>query len=141
MSQARNYFVSTAVPRIERRLFLLGNQLVRDLDDALSVPVGRDAAGNVTQRSAPGEHPRTETGRLREGLSSHVVTDAGAGNGLEVELVVVSARPPRSNDPADVPQRLEYGIGDIAPRPYMRPSFEEAKTEAPKALRNLTGGV
>jgi hypothetical protein len=89
----------------------------------LSVPVGRDALGNVIQRSAPGEPPRMEEDILRQNIEWDIVRE---GEGIVLEIT--AHRPAQeANDDEDAAVILEYGgvgnWGPIAARPFMTPAM------------------
>jgi hypothetical protein len=98
-----------------------------ELEAAISKPVGRDFAGNVTERSKPGEPPRLETGELAGNVESVVVRSGPA----EVVMAIGVSKP----DKPEVPVELEYGGPNNAPRPFVTPSMHRA---ADKALAALT---
>jgi hypothetical protein len=103
----------------------LGVREVAAIEADLSVPVGRNAAGDVTTRSAPGQPPRTEEGVLR-GNVSHAVS---AGSLAELPSLTVSAvRPPEGDgDDPEAAVILEFGgVGEwgyVQARPFMRPAL------------------
>lgn len=92
-----------------------GQHAEEDIAKAISVPVGRDFAGNPNVRSAPGRPPRLDTGQLHGNVEHTIIsTDNSVG------FVVASSRP----DTPDVPRDLEEGSARVAPRPYMVPARE-----------------
>jgi len=68
--------------------------------------------GNVVhQASAPGEAPATDVGNLAGGITT-------ADGGPLTEFVDVGA---------EYGSHLEYGTSRMAPRPFMKPSFEDER--------------
>lgn len=67
--------ISELDQEMRRRMEIVMALLERDLKQAVSVPVGRDSFGRVTERSVPGEFPRLETGALKASIDSKVVRD------------------------------------------------------------------
>ena len=102
----------------------IGAREVAAIEEALSVPVGRDFAGNVVERSKPGAPPRLEEDVLRGNVQWRLVTDEA-----KPYLVVLTSRP--DSDAADAAITLEYGgvssWGPIEERPFMRPAYERMK--------------
>ncbi len=101
--------------KMMRGLDALGGLSQTRIETTISVPVKRDAAGNVTERSAPGEPPRLDTGELH-GNIAHQAWDHG-----NILGVTVGAAKP---DKPTVPVELELGTGRVAPRPFMRPEMD-----------------
>ncbi len=64
--------------------------------------------------SSPGEPPAQRLGELRQSVSTLVV-----GRGAELTGAVGTDK--------DYGMMLEYGTKSIAPRPWLRPSFEKAE--------------
>lgn len=87
-----------------------------DVERRISKPVVRDFAGNVIQRSAPGEPPRLDTGQL------HGNVDSAAWEGHNVVGATVGVSRP---DTPSVPIELEFGTERIRPRPFMVPAKNE----------------
>jgi hypothetical protein len=112
-------------PAINAAMKDIGTREVASIEEALSVPVERDFAGNVIERSKPGEPPRLDEDVLRGNVEWRLV-----GDGDDRHLVVMAARP--DSDAADAAITLEYGgvssWGYIEERPFMRPAFERMKT-------------
>jgi hypothetical protein len=120
------------VPPLTSGTLALAREGVRRIKQRISIPVGRDANGNVVQRSLPGEPPRKEHGQLQMHVEQKVSVK---GDGIKGE--VYASRPPIENlDDPEAAIRLEYGGYShgvhIAPRPYMRPEFDLLRKEAPK---------
>jgi hypothetical protein len=92
---------------------------------ALSVPVTRDFAGRVVERSKPGEPPRMEEDILRQNGSWQINQD-----GESFVLTISWTRPPEGGD--DQPHAasiLEFGGVNqqgkyVEPRPFMAPALE-----------------
>jgi hypothetical protein len=108
----------------------LCRQSERRIKQRISIPVGRDANGNVVVRSAPGEPPRKEFGQLQSHVEHDVVVQ-----GEKVVGSVYSHRPPR--EPRDDPNaavRLEYGGYShgvhIQPRPHVVQEVELLRNSA-----------
>lgn len=97
------------------------------IERAISVPVGRDFAGNVIQRSKPGQPPRMETGQLHANIDTTVE--------LFPREIVGTIRSSRPETP-EVPAKLEFGdpSENLAARPYMRPAVERLKETAKKRI-------
>jgi hypothetical protein len=89
--------------RIELELSQVGDEMVVDIQQAISTPVGRDSSGNVIERSAPGEDPWLDTGILQASENSEVVNGS-------TELNVFNT--------AEYARRLNCGHGNVAPRPF-----------------------
>ena len=75
------------------------------------------------QASAPGEAPAQATGELRRTIATEVKKEGSSwagycGTRLEYGL------------------KLEVGDGKVAPRPWLRPSFEKAEGE----IKSILGG-
>jgi hypothetical protein len=103
----------------------LGVREVAAIEADLSVPVGRDAAGNVNARSAPGQPPRTDEGILKGNVTHSL--DAGSLSELP-SLTISAARPPEGDgDDPDAAVILEFGgvgnWGYVQARPFMRPAL------------------
>lgn len=74
------------------------------------------------QASAPGEPPAPRTGQLANSYINRLVSPSSA--------IVAS----------DVPQaRLEYGFGNVAPRPHLRPAKDETMAEIDSIIRKVLG--
>lgn len=74
------------------------------------------------QASAPGEPPAPRTGELANSYIHQVTSPSTA--------IVAS----------DVPQaRLEYGFGNVAPRPHLRPAKDETVAEIDSIIRKVLG--
>ena len=106
----------------------IGETEVPCIQEELSKPVGRDANGNVIQRSEPGEAPRMETGVLQSHVSFSVDQDADGP-----VLNIVSYRPVGEGNEVghhDVfaAQELEDPAG--LDRPYMRPALDRIEVYA-----------
>lgn len=105
-------------------LQMVGAQVADKLVDRLSTPVGRDASGNVVERSKPNEDPRMETGELREGVQ---VIDR-AEKDLAVDIRVTR------EGSFKIPVILQYGEGYVLDRPFMTHSQQ---VDAPDALNDI----
>lgn len=111
-------------PAILKALEDIGQGEEETIEMAISIPVERDFAGNVIQRSAPGEPPRLDEGILHGiGIESHVVHEDGWPT-----LYLTATRPPE--DPGDDPDAAlileEGGVSNwgvyVQPRPFMYPA-------------------
>jgi hypothetical protein len=118
------------LPPLKSGTEALGRKSERRIKERISVPVGRDANGNVVVRSQPGEPPRKEHGQLQ----SHVAHSVEV-QGEKVVGSVYSHRPPREpGDDPDAAVRLEYGGYShgvhIEPRPHVVQEVELLRGEA-----------
>lgn len=70
---------------------------------------------NVTYTaSAPGEPPAVQTGRLRQSVATEISNDGMVGKvGTDLEYG----------------RELEQGRSNMAPRPWLKPSFEQSENE------------
>jgi hypothetical protein len=120
-------------PALARALREIGKEEAAEIQSELSVPVGRGAAGNVVQRSAPGERPRMEHGILRANVGYAV--DAG---GRLPELTVFASRPAEdAGDDPDAAVILETELN----RPFMGPAARRLEGYAAEKLaRHMAGG-
>jgi hypothetical protein len=111
-------------PAINAAMKEIGAREVASIEAALSVPVERDFAGNVVERSKPGEPPRLDEDILRGNVEWRTVTDEP-----KPYLVVLTSRPGTEPDAAIT---LEYGgvssWGYVQARPFMTPAFDRMKT-------------
>lgn len=101
--------------------------------------LGRRAAGKSKgtirslgfhKASAPGEPPAVDTGNLRRSWQTGFRTtqeQTPTTQGTRRRLFVGSAVPYA---------RLEFGMGKIAPRPYLRPSAAKSQTTAQNVMNN-----
>src|SRR5688572_31361803 len=110
-------------PALNAALFEIGERETESIIASLSVPVVRDAGGNVVERSKPGEPPRVDEDVLRQNVVFDVVYDEGVP-----VLTIEASRPPESaGDNADAAVILEEGgvsnFGPIEPRPFMAPAL------------------
>ena len=71
--------------------------------------------------SAPGEPPAQATGRLRQSIKTSV-----KGEGKKVVG--------RVGTDLDYGKKLEFGDSKVAPRPWLKPSFEKAKDKIEEIL-------
>ncbi len=101
--------------KMMRGLDALGGLSQTRIETSISVPVKRDAAGNVTERSAPNQPPRLDTGELH-GNVEHKTWDHGNIVGVTVGV----SKP----DKPWVPVELEEGTGRVKRRPFMRPEMD-----------------
>ena len=106
----------------------IGAKETAAIKQAISVPVGRDARGNVTVRSKRGEPPRLETGELQSEIQYAVLTVNGAPL-----LEIGSARPSTPR----VPDILEMELN----RPYMAPALMRMAAYALKMLATAASAV
>jgi hypothetical protein len=112
--------------KLEGAMRSAGKAAQADIEQSISVPVGRDFTGQAVLRSAPGEPPRTDEGQLLGNVESAVFSRPNA-----VGFAVGSSRPETPN----VPVELESGSGKVLPRPYMRPAFDEWKLKGGQIIR------
>lgn len=119
------------LPRLQRRLKAIGTEGVDEVARAIAVSaldvqsqaqrsIQRGArsgvivtrGGTAHQRSAPGEFPKTDTGRLVSQISHEIDTDRlGASVGTNIEYGPY----------------LEFGTRTMAARPWLQPTFERLK--------------
>jgi hypothetical protein len=111
--------------KLEGAMRIAGKAAQADIEESISVPVGRDFTGQAVLRSAPGEPPRTDEGQLLGNVESAVFSRPNA-----VGFAVGSSRP----ETPDVPYDLERGI-TVQRRPYMRPAFDEWKLKGGQIIR------
>jgi hypothetical protein len=104
----------------------------------LSVPVTRNAAGDVMERSEPGDAPEMEEDILRQNIEWHVVTEEGETVGY-----LTAIRPPQNTDgemdDPDAAFILENGgISNwgvyVQPRPFMRPASDRMENYAEEVI-------
>jgi hypothetical protein len=107
----------------------------------LSVPVTRDFAGNVIERSEPGDAPEKDEDILRQNIEWHVVPDE---HGDQVGYLTASRPPQEEDDQPDAAFILENGgmgqppFGYVMPRPFMRPAADRMEGYAEEVIaRNL----
>jgi hypothetical protein len=112
--------------KLEGAMRTAGKLAQADIEGAIDTPVGRNFAGGVSERSLPGQPPRTETGQLLGNVESAVFSNPNA-----VGFAVGSSRP----ETPEVPVELERGAGRVLPRPYMQPAFVEWKTKGGQIIR------
>jgi HK97 gp10 family phage protein len=113
-----------AAQAVERR----ARELLAVSGTAQATGLGRRRKGSRiygAARSAPGEPPRKQTGRLRASVTSEV--DEGA---LEARVGT------NINDPP-YPRWLELGTGKMAPRPWLRRALAEVQGQI---MQILSGG-
>jgi hypothetical protein len=67
--------------------------------------------------SAPGEPPAVQTGRLRQSVATEISSDGMVG---------------KVGTTLDYGQELEQGRSNMAPRPWLKPSFEQSENEVMK---------
>lgn len=79
--------------------------------------------GALHQASAPGEFPAADSGRLHQSI-----THAMTANGPENYRAEVAANAPHATF-------LEFGTSNMAPRPFMAPSFDEVRPAVEKNIR------
>lgn len=85
----------------------IGQDMVADIQDAISQPVVRDISGfNVIERSPEFQNPWLETGNLW--ASEHYQVWPALPDGVELEVFNVAIYARRLND----------GHGNVAPRPF-----------------------
>lgn len=101
--------------KLVRGVAAVGKAAQADIEESISVPVGRDFAGNAVIRSAPGEPPRRDESQLYGNVESAVFSRPNV-----IGSVVSSSRP----ETPSVPQELEFGGVRVAPRPYMAPAMD-----------------
>lgn len=83
--------------------------------------------GAVThQASAPGEYPMTDTGRL----ASNVITLLPSGSSIEGQV----------GTNIEYGTFLEFGTSRMAARPWLLPSFEKAKVDVSKEVKQRFEG-
>jgi hypothetical protein len=114
-------FIGRLMGSLEREMRDIGKRAEANLEEALSVPVGRDFAGGVVQRSLPGEPPRKETGQLQGNIESAVARDA-----TSLVLGVGASRP----ETPDVPEILEFDLN----RPFVTTSMNETRVDCDRRL-------
>lgn len=118
-------------PMAVRALTEIGDRALAEIEQSLSVPVGRDWSGRVIQRSMPGEPPRMEEDILRQNGSFDVQQDE---EGFYVRISF--NRPAESpDDQPHAAQVLEFGGANqqgrwVAPRPFMVPAMSRIKSWA-----------
>lgn len=126
---AEGVFLDTAAIRqaleqpITRALQWLGEGEEETIEQAISIPVVRNAAGEVIERSKPGQPPRMDEDILHGiGIDHTVVSE----DGWPV-LYLTATRPPEGEgDDPDAALILEEGgqsnWGYVQPRPFMFPA-------------------
>ena len=67
--------------------------------------------------SAPGEPPAVQTGRLRQSVATEISNDGMVG---------------KVGTTLDYGRELEQGRSNMAPRPWLKPSFEQSENEVIK---------
>lgn len=67
--------------------------------------------------SAPGEPPAVQTGRLRQSIATEISNDGMVG---------------KVGTTLDYGRELEQGRSNMAPRPWLKPSFEQSENEVIK---------
>lgn len=67
--------------------------------------------------SAPGEPPAVQTGRLRQSIATEISNDGMVG---------------KVGTTLDYGRELEQGRSNMAPRPWLKPSFEQSENEVKK---------
>jgi hypothetical protein len=111
-------------PKITAALMEMGEAETRTIYYSLSIPVTRDFAGRVSQRSQPGEAPRVDEDILRQNISYDVQQQEDG-----FTLYIRASRPPQeSNDQFNAASILEFGGMNqqgsyVAPRPFMYPAL------------------
>lgn len=106
---------SALLPGIKAGLLNLGDRATGELLEMLSVPVEYEGSGII--RSAPGEPPRKEFGELVATIDSNLVDGPDLFPSLRVSI-------------AGVAEELEFGSGNVEPRPHMGPLRESMKNYA-----------
>lgn len=122
----------------EKKLIAVGLQLEGDIKKSISGP-----------RSAPGDPPGVDTGRLRASISTN-----WSGSGMSSGNVGSQAL---TEDGIDQPERredkftvrvgsrveysswLEWGTRRMAARPFIRPSFDRMRVRIASMLTKSTG--
>jgi len=111
-------------PKATAALREIAERAVGEIFAALSVPVERDFAGNVTQRSMPGQPPRMEEDILRQNGDFTIHQDA------EGFYCRISFNRPKESpdDQVNAAQVLEFGGVNqsgklVEPRPFMAPAL------------------
>ena len=105
-----------------RALFEAGIRGKKDLLDGLtregkSGVLARDKNGVLFHRSAPGQFPSLDSGRLRK------TVDYEVRGSLEMELGAGD-----STEATKYAEYLEQGTSKMAPRPYVKPTIEKQHT-------------
>lgn len=130
----------------QKRLIAIGYQLEGMIKRSMKAGSGRVYGGH--RASAPGEPPAPDTGRLRASISTNwsgsgmtrgkVQGRAESGDGVgqpgtkDDKFTVVVG----TNVPYALP--LETGSIKMAPRPFIRPSFDAIKNRISKMLVSKT---
>lgn len=83
--------------------------------------------GGIThQASAPGEYPMSDTGRL----ASNIITLLPSGSSIEGQV----------GTNIEYGTFLEFGTSRMAARPWLMPSFEKAKVDVAKEVKQRFEG-
>jgi hypothetical protein len=118
-------------PALVRALHAVGREEVAEVEAALSVPVGRNAAGMVVERSKVGEPPRREHGILQGNVDYAIDTQ-----GRLPELVVFASRPAEeAGDDPDAAVVLEVELH----RPFMGPAARRLEGYAAEKIARHMG--
>jgi len=109
-----------------KRLWLAANHVKSVIQETLSGnrsgKIAKVPGTNKTYvQSAPGEPPAVMVGDLRRSISVRVDQE---GKWLVAKIGTAQLKA----------MRLEYGGYGMAPRPYMRPSFEKAKPKVEEII-------
>ncbi len=93
------------------------------------VPVGPRSGNNLSathQASAPDEYPMSDTGRL----ASNIITLLPSGSSIEGQV----------GTNIEYGTFLEFGTSRMAARPWLMPSFEKAKVNVAKEVKQRFEG-
>ena len=89
-----------------------------------AVPIGPRAGNNLSashQASAPKEYPMSDTGRLANSVAINPASPSNLSGQVGTNLVYG--------------RYLEFGTSRMAPRPWLTPSFEQARVKVEDRMR------
>jgi len=111
-------------PRTGKTYIIPGLKTIREREIRLGRRLtAKERAKRYYVASAPGEPPAVRTGRLRNSIKYRVI-----GGGLNLRGIVGSS--------LEYAAPLEFGTSKMAPRPFLRPSYEKVR----EAIKNILGG-
>ncbi len=142
-----NYDATETLTKAQKWLIARGRELEGMVKRSMRKGTGRiymkGKKRNIVHiASAPGQAPAVDTGRLHASISTNFIGSGSKNGPVGSKALAEDGVGEPANDSyafkvvvgtrVDYAPGLEFGTRSIAPRPFMRPAFEEMKSRMSK---------